>query len=118
MSADSGKVLLAQLPPMRKQDYVEFERSVPIWGQQRTIRRNQLQVIGAGALAGSIVGPLVAKSRGNTIYVIGFAALPFACAGMALGHVISQQLYPSVASNKETRFIRRLWWANKCAQTW
>eukprot|EP00668_Euglena_longa_P032663 GGOE01042075.1.p2 GENE.GGOE01042075.1~~GGOE01042075.1.p2 ORF type:complete len:116 (-),score=8.32 GGOE01042075.1:203-550(-) len=114
----SGKTVVAQLPPMRKQDFAEFERTVPIWGQQRAIRRTQLQTIGAGALVGAIVGPLFTKARGNSIYVIGFAAVPFAVAGMALGHVASQQLFPSVATNKETRFVRRLWWANKCAQTW
>ena len=183
-------------------DYAEFEKTVPIFGEQRAIRRKQLQVIGASAVPFSLLGGILAKSRGNTsmftshcckfpivagstltlaevlagsgwsnfeqieqhresggsccrgiangrhtarlackwgiilwqraqerevffynsilstAYVYGLALIPCAVGGMAVGHVLGQRLFPSMASNKETRFVRRLWWANKCAQTW
>lgn len=99
-------------------DYAEFEKTVPIFGEQRAIRRKQLQVIGASAVPFSLLGGILAKSRGNTTYVYGLALIPCAVGGMAVGHVLGQRLFPSMASNKETRFVRRLWWANKCAQTW
>ncbi len=67
MASESGKTLLAQLPPMRSQDFAEFERTVPIWGQQRAIRRSQLQVIGAATLLGVLAGPLIAKARGDQL---------------------------------------------------
>eukprot|EP00669_Euglena_mutabilis_P008180 TRINITY_DN3293_c0_g1_i1.p4 TRINITY_DN3293_c0_g1~~TRINITY_DN3293_c0_g1_i1.p4 ORF type:complete len:123 (-),score=41.76 TRINITY_DN3293_c0_g1_i1:160-507(-) len=113
-----GETLIAQLPPMRAKDYETFERTVPVFGAQRAIRRRQLQVVGVGALLGAAVGPVVAKLRGNTIYVVVFATIPFGLAGMAAGHVLGRELFPSVACNRETRFVRRLWWANQCAQTW
>jgi hypothetical protein len=103
---------------MTAPDYAEFEKTVPIFGEQRAIRRQQLYVTAAGGAVGAVAGPLIAKMRGNTIYVLAFATLPFGMAGMALGHVVGKEMFPSVASNRETRFVRRLWWANKCAQTW
>eukprot|EP00996_Jenningsia_fusiforme_P006176 NODE_7399_length_479_cov_53.134884_g6956_i0.p1 GENE.NODE_7399_length_479_cov_53.134884_g6956_i0~~NODE_7399_length_479_cov_53.134884_g6956_i0.p1 ORF type:complete len:116 (-),score=13.90 NODE_7399_length_479_cov_53.134884_g6956_i0:73-420(-) len=112
----SDKVVVAQLPPMKHSDLREFEETVPVWGLQRSIRRQQVSVTGAGALLGALAGVSFARSRGNTIWVYGIAALPFGLAGMAGAHLLSQQLFPSVACNKETRFVKRLWWAAKCSE--
>eukprot|EP00906_Rhabdomonas_costata_P024059 RCo034633 len=116
MAPSKEKTVLAKLPPMAKEDYEEFERTVPVWGEQRAIRRKQLYLQAAAGFGGAALGMLVAKLRRNTWWVVGFAALPFAFGGSAAGHVAAQFVYPNVADNKETRFVRRLWWANKCIQ--
>ena len=142
-----NRTVLAKLPPMQKQDYEEFEKTVPIWGEQRAIRRKQLYLQVYAAIAAAGIGMAIAKMRRNTglylgigallfalairflcfrsdtvysfppfptAWVIGFATLPFVFGGSAAGHVIAQHVYPSVADNKETRFVRRMWWAQKC----
>eukprot|EP00994_Dinema_validum_P006541 NODE_4914_length_439_cov_70.594872_g4254_i0.p1 GENE.NODE_4914_length_439_cov_70.594872_g4254_i0~~NODE_4914_length_439_cov_70.594872_g4254_i0.p1 ORF type:complete len:138 (-),score=22.46 NODE_4914_length_439_cov_70.594872_g4254_i0:26-385(-) len=114
---ESGKQLVVQLPPMRAADKLEFERTVPIWGQQRQVRRNQVQTIGLFALLSAACGPLVTRARKNTFYVNTTSVVPFALLGIAVGHLVGQNLYPNVADNKETRFVKRMWWARKCMES-
>eukprot|EP00755_Sulcionema_specki_P022161 Sspe_Gene.75841::Locus_47386_Transcript_1_1_Confidence_1.000_Length_561::g.75841::m.75841 len=112
----SGKTLIAELPPMRAADLKEFEESVKPWGEQRSIRRQQLQMATAGAMGGSAFGWIwpVAK-RGNTSLVGGFMIIGCGLAGFIAAHTVALNVIPSVASNSETTMMRRLWWAQKCS---
>eukprot|EP01012_Entosiphon_sulcatum_P045253 TRINITY_DN602_c0_g1_i1.p2 TRINITY_DN602_c0_g1~~TRINITY_DN602_c0_g1_i1.p2 ORF type:complete len:117 (-),score=20.78 TRINITY_DN602_c0_g1_i1:56-406(-) len=112
-----GRTLVANLPPMTAADKKRFEEEVPIWGEQRRIRRQQLQVVGASSVVGAGVVPAYAMfARGNTILVGAGAAIVGLFAGMAVGHVVGTNIYPSIASNSETTMVKRLWWARECVK--
>jgi len=100
---------------MKTEDKARFESTVPIFGEQRRIRRQQLQVAGIGAL----IGPLVALSlRRQTFLVRVLCGIAFLPGGIIIGNFVGQQLFPSVADNAETRLVKRLWWAKQCSAGW
>lgn len=113
------RTLVADLPPMTCADLQRFEKEGGVWGQQRSIRRNQLTVATQSTLLSSLAGfSYIKLIRHNTWYVV-VGTLPlFAVAGFAAGHAAGTTLYPSVASNKETTMMRRVWWAKECAKNW
>ena len=115
----SGKTLVAELPRMTAADLSRFEEEGGIWGQQRKVRKQQVAMAGYTSLATSAVGTLWAKTmRGNT-NLVAVGTLPlFAVCGAIIGHGAGITLYPSVASNKETTLMRRMWWAKECAKGW
>ena len=117
--SSEGKTLVAQLPPMKTADLQRFEKEGGIWGQQRSIRRNQLYVTGVSSLISSAGGWYWAcAKRGNTS-LVGLMTFPvFAVFGASVGHAIGTVVYPSVADNAETTMMRRTWWAKECAKNW
>jgi hypothetical protein len=115
----SSKTLVAQLPPMTAGDFARFEQEGGVWGQQRSIRRRQVNVALTGSVAVSVVGSFYTKvSRGNTWLVVGMTLPVFALSGFMLGHAAGISQFPSVANNKETTMMRRVWWAKECAKNW
>jgi hypothetical protein len=112
------KTLVAELPPMRPQDFAAFEAEGGVWGKQRAIRRKQVYCMCGGGLAGAVLGTSFAAARKNT-FLVKLSLLPlFALSGMVIGHAGGLALVPSVADNKETTMMRRLWWAKKCAENY
>jgi hypothetical protein len=115
----SNKTLVAQLPPMTSADMKRFEKEAGIWGKQRSVRRQQVYVAAAGALAASAGGTFWAMYwRRNTI-LVGVMCIPgWALFGAVAGNYAGVALFPSVACNKETTMMRRVWWAKQCAGSW
>lgn len=111
----SAKTLVATLPRMRKADYQRFETEVPIFGEQRAIRRKQLQFAG---LAGLVLGLTPLAMRRQTWLVRGIMPLPLFCVNFIIFEYIARQLYPSIADNREVAMMRTLWWAKQCSSQW
>ena len=109
------RVLIANLPPMSKEDLSDFERHGGIWGEQRAIRRKQLQFAVYGSLASGTSASIYAMLyRGNT-RLVGMSMFTLASiTGLVTGNYIGTILYQSVARNDETTMMRRLWWAKRC----
>lgn len=104
---------------MASADLKRFEAEGGVWGQQRSIRRNQVSVSVASALVSGLGGVSWAKfARGNTIYVVAGTFPIFACFGAVAGHALGISAFPSVADNKETTMMRYTWWAKECSKNW
>eukprot|EP01013_Petalomonas_cantuscygni_P009125 TRINITY_DN21907_c0_g1_i1.p1 TRINITY_DN21907_c0_g1~~TRINITY_DN21907_c0_g1_i1.p1 ORF type:complete len:144 (-),score=16.38 TRINITY_DN21907_c0_g1_i1:81-512(-) len=117
MTDRSGeRILVAQLPKMTAKDKEEFEHSVPIFGQQRAIRRKQLSIALLSASSFTLFS--VAFLTRQTWMVRGICAPLNAIFGGVVGDFAGRAIYPSVADNKETRMVKNLWWANRCSSGW
>ena len=115
----SHKTLVAQLPPMTADDLKRFEKEGGVWGKQRAVRRQQVNTALTGSAVVSLAGSFYGKAiRGNTNLVIGATLPVFALAGFLAGHAVGVTLYPSVANNKESTMMRRVWWAKECSKHW
>ena len=119
MKIMSDKLLVAELPPMRSEDLKRFEAEGGIWGKQRAVRRRQVNATMFGAALAAVSGALwVFCIRRNTLFVLGGSCPVFTLTGALAGHALGISLYPSVADNKETTLMRRVWWAKQCAKEW
>eukprot|EP00672_Neobodo_designis_P009299 CAMPEP_0174855268 /NCGR_PEP_ID=MMETSP1114-20130205/32873_1 /TAXON_ID=312471 /ORGANISM="Neobodo designis, Strain CCAP 1951/1" /LENGTH=138 /DNA_ID=CAMNT_0016090003 /DNA_START=43 /DNA_END=459 /DNA_ORIENTATION=+ len=115
----SQKTLVAQLPPMTSADCERFEKEGGVWGQQRAIRRQQVQVMGGVTLATVAAGTFFTLNMRRNTRLVAFCCLPgWATFGAVAGNFLGVQAYPSVACNKETTMMRRVWWAKQCAAGW
>lgn len=115
----SNKTLVAQLPPMTSDDLQRFEKEGGVWGAQRSIRRQQVQVLGLGAVAAAAGGTYWAMVWRRNTWLVGAMCAPgFAVFGAVAGNFAGTLLYPSVACNKETTMMRRVWWAKECSKNW
>ena len=118
MALKAEATLVAELPGMSTADLARFEAEGGVWGQQRAVRRQQLQVTAAGVAGFVFVGTAFCLGRGNTRLVALGTAPIWAMCGASVGHHYGLTLFPSVACNKETSMMRRLWWAQQCAKGW
>ena len=113
------KTLVAQLPPMRCEDYERFEKEGGVWGEQRGIRRQQVRVLLATSAAVTLGGTYWVRIwRRNTNLVAACVAPGFTVFGAVLGNYLGVVAFPSVACNKETTMMRRVWWAKECSKGW
>ena len=113
------KTLVAHLPPMTSADLARFEAEGGVWGQQRAIRRQQVNVMGAFTAASLVGGTSWAVLfRRNTWLVGAMCAPAWVLFGAVSGNFAGTLLFPSVACNKETTMMRRVWWAKQCAKDW
>jgi hypothetical protein len=104
---------------MSAADLARFEKEGGVWGQQRAIRRQQVNTAWKLTAVSAVVGSLYVKAiRRNTWYVVVGTAPVFAMLGFAAGHAIGTAAFPSVANNKETTMMKRVWWAKECAKHW
>ena len=116
---DLPSTLVAQLPDMTSADLVRFEKEGGVWGQQRTIRRKQVTVALGCAAAATIGGALwTYQVRRNTLLLTLGTSMVWTTFGAVTGNAVGQLVYPSVASNKETTLMRRVWWAKECSKGW
>ena len=114
-----GKTLVANLPPMTAADLARFEAEGGVWGKQRSIRRQQVTVAAATSGAITVLGTAWVKLVRRNTNLVMFGTMPlFAVCGAVIGHAAGITAYPSVASNKETTMMRRVWWAKQCAKDW
>jgi hypothetical protein len=114
-----SKTLVAQLPAMTSSDNALFEKDGGVWGQQRAVRRSQVQTAGLGAAAFAVGGGAWIKlARKNTTLVLALVTPCLALAGAVIGHQVGVAAFPSVACNKETTMMKRVWWAKQCAANW
>ena len=112
-----SKTLIAELPMMRSKDYAAFEKNGGVWGQQRSIRRQQLTLAaGVAALTGASTWYWAISVRKNTKLVGLGVVVCGSVAGGVIGNYVGTIVYPSVARNDETTMMRRLWWAKRCAE--
>ena len=113
------KTLVAQLPPMQCCDNLRFEKEGGVWGQQRAIRRDQVRVLLTSAAVCTVGGTAWAWYwRRNTWLVAAMCAPVFTLFGGVVGNYAGIVAYPSVACNKETTMMKRVWWAQQCAKNW
>ncbi|KNH07853.1 hypothetical protein XU18_1530 [Perkinsela sp. CCAP 1560/4] len=109
------RVLVANLPPMAKEDMRDFERNGGIWGQQRKIRKTQLQCAGLSALGFATAATYYSVVKRRNTKLVGISMFFISgVSGLVIGNFFGQLRYPSVARNDETTMMRRLWWAKKC----
>lgn len=118
-SANSGKVLVADLPMMWPSDFKRFEREGGVWGQQLSQRRRQLTLALTISAASTLLGSwYVVMRRKNTLFVLLSTFTGFSSLGFCIGMSLAPLWYENVASNKETSMMRRVWWAKECAKEW
>jgi hypothetical protein len=114
-----NKTLVAQLPAMTSEDCARFEKEGGVWGEQRAIRRKQVMVMGAIAAATVAGGSFWTMGMRRNTSLVGMLTLPgWATFGAVVGNFVGVQAFPSVACNKETTMMRRVWWAKQCAAGW
>ncbi len=102
---------------MTSADLRRFEKEGGVWGQQRAIRRNQVQLAAATAGVFAVSGTIwVRQLRRNTTLVTMCAFPLFGLCGLIIGNGIGLTVFPSVANNKETTLMRRVWWAKECSK--
>mmetsp|Transcript_17352 Transcript_17352/g.19784 ORF Transcript_17352/g.19784 Transcript_17352/m.19784 type:complete len:134 (-) Transcript_17352:290-691(-) len=114
-----SRTVIADLPPMTNADLARFEKEGGIWGTQRAIRRQQVSIAWKVTGLTTLLGAMYVKSvRHNTWYVVVGTAPVFAMLGFACGHAVGTAAVPSVANNKETTMMKRVWWAKECSKNW
>ena len=119
MALKEEATLVAELPEMTANDLARFEAEGGVWGQQRAVRRQQLQLTAVSAAAAVAAGTAFCYwGRRNTWLVALGTAPVWALCGASVGHYASLAMFPSVACNKETTMMRRVWWAKECAKGW
>ena len=112
------RVLVANLPPMTQEDLARFEKEGGKWGEQRSIRRNQLKCAVAGSAGLGIPTAIYATLFRRNTRLVGVSMFVLASVtGTVLGNYVGTVKFPSIASNGETTMMRRLWWAQKCMST-
>ena len=115
----ANNTIVARLPTMESEDLARFETEGGVWGQQRAIRRQQASVAVLGGVAAfAVSGAWVMSVRKNTGLVALCTAPCFGIFGAVAGNALGVAQFPSVACNKETTMMKRVWWAKQCSANW
>lgn len=112
------KILVADLPRMTAADLTRFEQEGGVWGRQRVVRKQQLNLTLGFAGLTTVAGLVYAKNRRNSTLLLSATAPILFFFGMVTGHAIAKTVIPNVADNKEATMMRRTWWAKECSKNW